>query len=119
MRYIRTFSAALLSLLLALVFDGALLLACPASFGSAAASDCQSCPRKKSHCPIAPDLRQCPLVESDRLSGETAAKVPGPDLTAKPVIAEFPPSALAALAPVADDWHHAAGLHIRIRVLRI
>jgi hypothetical protein len=117
MRFIRISSAALLSLLLALVFDGVFLLACPAL--AAASRGCSKCPRPKApHCPLSGGEQICPLLGSDRLAGEAVAAVA---VGAAPVTGVLTPFATGAVVLVADadDWHHAAGLYIRIRVLRI
>jgi hypothetical protein len=117
MQFIRTTSAVLLSLLLAVVFDGTFLLACPAPMGST--DGCGHCSRpSKQHCPVAPGEQVCPLLSSDRLAGEAVA---GPELGAVPVMGVLMPFATGAVMPVADadDWHHTAGLYIRVHVLRI
>jgi hypothetical protein len=117
MRFIRTSSAALLSLLLALVFDGVFLLACPSL--ATTPQSCSRCPRPKApHCPLSPGEAICPLLSSDRLAGEAATGVAA---GAAPAVDVPTPFATGAILPVADadDWHHATGLYIRIRVLRI
>jgi hypothetical protein len=117
MRFVRTSSAVLLSLFLALVFDGVFLLACPAVVS--APQTCSRCPRPKApHCPLSPGEAICPLLSSDRLAGEAATAIA---VGSAPAVDVPTPFATAAIMPVAgaDDWHHAAGLYIRIRVLRI
>jgi hypothetical protein len=117
MRFIRTSSAALLSLLLALVFDGVFLLACPVVVDTP--QHCSRCPRPKApHCPISPGEAICLLLSSDRLAGEAVACAA---VGAAPAVDVPTPFATGAVMPVADtdDWHHATGLYIRLRVLRI
>lgn len=104
--------AAMLTVLLAALSNGTLMLACPQA-------STPSCHRQKErthpHCPYTPRAEQCPLLNDDLVPGEYATKV-----FTEPTQFSF------ALAPAVEvhavdvaDWHHAQDLHIRIRVLRI
>ena len=118
MQYIRTISAAVLSLLLALVFDGVFLLACPAPF--AASDGCSHCPRPKTtHCPLSGGEEICPLLSTDKLAGEVVKTVGAAAVAPIAEVASPVPTAGALTLAEADDWHHASDLYIRIRVLRI
>lgn len=104
--------AAMLTVLLAALSNGTLMLACPQT-------SAPSCHRQQErthpHCPFTPRAEQCPLLNDDLVPGEYAAKV-----STEPTKLSF------ELAPAAEvhavdvsDWHHTQDLHLRLRVLRI
>lgn len=103
----------LLTLVLMAVFDGTLLLACPSITKA-----CNHCPAKSKpvHCPYRPSFDRCPLLDGEQFPGVMAA----PPAIDQPAKAEWLPvvgyhSAQALETP---DWHHAQGLHLRLRVFR-
>lgn len=108
----RQATAAALTVLLAAMSNGTLMLACPQK----QAPQChRHQERTHPHCPFTPRAEQCPLLNDDLVPGEYTAKV-----SMEPALFSF------ALAPAAeiravdtDDWHHSKDLHIRLRVLRI
>ncbi|MBM3766796.1 MAG: hypothetical protein FJW32_15515 [Acidobacteria bacterium] len=104
--------AAILTVLLAALSNGTLMLACPQT---SAPSCHRSQERTHPHCPFTPRAEQCPLLNDDLVPGEYAAKV-----STEPTRFSFTfvPEADVRAVEVAG-WHHSQDLHIRIRVLRI
>ncbi|MBM3783368.1 MAG: hypothetical protein FJW30_03355 [Acidobacteria bacterium] len=97
----------LLTLLLLGLFDGAFALACPAK------SHCKS---KAVHCPFKPAIDNCQFFDGDKSPLELSARTL---LALPPSVVFVPPSFAAHSVLDTPDWHHASGLHLRLRVLRI
>lgn len=104
--------AATLTVLLAALSNGTLMLACPQTLTP-------SCHRQQErthpHCPYTPRAEQCPLLNDDLVPGEYSGKV-----STEPTRFSFTLTPAAEVRAVdTADWHRTQDLHIRIRVLRI